>query len=360
MTGFKFTDLYTIAPDRMSFEVPQDFDTVFDFAYSRDRQDLLKLYEKGKRMQWNAKDRIDWSLELDDYNPAQVPDELFPLYGMPLYDKMTREEKAPVHRHFQAWNNSQFVHGEQGALICAAKTVQQVPGIEAKFYASTQVIDEARHVEAYNMLLEKFGICYPMSKPLKELLDQVLRDQRWDMTYLGMQVVIEGLALAAFAGIRDYGQNPLATQVNAYVMEDEARHVAFGRLTLREYYPELSDKERDLREEFLVEACYLMRDRFLATEVWENLGLPVKECKHHMENSEGMQAFRSFLFSRIVPVVKDIGLWGPRIQKAYKDMGILHFADVDIDALQTRDQDVAKEHDARNKHIQDIATLAGE
>ena len=135
--------------------------------------------------------------------------------------------------------------------------------MDAKFYAATQVIDEARHVEAYSRLLhEKFELAYPITPTLKTLLDRRLTDSRWDMTYLGMQVLIEGLALAAFASIRDKAQNPLAGAVNAYVMQDEARHVAFGRLALRDYYPQLSDDERDEREEFAVEALYFMRDRF--------------------------------------------------------------------------------------------------
>ncbi len=108
-----------------------------------------------------------------------------------------------MRRHFQAWTISQFLQGEQAAMICAAKIVQQVPDLDAKFYASTQVMDEARHVEAYKRLLEKFGVAYPMTKPLQTLVDQALRDSRWDMTYLAMQVVIEGLALAAFSNIRD-------------------------------------------------------------------------------------------------------------------------------------------------------------
>ena len=188
---------------------------------------------------------------------------------------MTAGEKARVRTHFQAWQLSQFLHGEQGALVCTAKIVQQVPTIDAKFYAATQVVDEARHVEAYSRLLhEKFDLVYPINPHLKQLLDDTLADSRWDFTYLGMQVLIEGVALAAFGLIRDQATNPLAQSVTAYVMQDEARHVAFGRLALRDYYPQLTDKERDEREEFIVEGCYLLRDRFLAEEVWETLGLP--------------------------------------------------------------------------------------
>jgi hypothetical protein len=173
-----------------------------------------------------------------------------------------------------------------------------------------------------------------------------------------MQVLIEGLALAAFAQIRDQSRNALAASVNAYVMQDEARHVAFGRFALRDYYPQLTQAERDEREEFAVEACYLMRDRFQAEEVWETLGLPVDECAEYMLESGFMQSYRSALFSRIVPVMRDIGLWGPKIRKAYADMNILGYAEVDPAALSERDEEVAEEFDARRAEVERIARSA--
>src|SRR6266566_3157663 len=247
------------------WEMRNAFDTVFRWEYEEGRTALMNLYEKGKKLQWNANVRIDWSQDLDPENPQELPDESISIFGSPMWERLTRQEKATLRRHLQAWQLSQFLHGEQGALVCTAKIVQQVPSVDAKFYAATQVMDEARHVETYSRLLhEKFELAYPITPTLKRLLDDVLSDARWDMTYLGMQVLIEGLALAAFATIRDQAKNSLAAAVNAYVMQDEARHVAFGRLTLRDYYPQLTQAERDEREEFAVEACYLMRDRFLS------------------------------------------------------------------------------------------------
>src|SRR5262249_56581093 len=141
----------------------------------------------------------------------------------------------------QARSLPQFRQGARAALIATAKIVQTVPGVDAKFYAATQVMDEARHVEAYARLLhEKFELAYPITAGLRTLLEQTISDRRWDMTYLGMQILIEGLALAAFQRIRDTAKNPLAASVNAYVMHAEARHVAFARIALREYYPPLS------------------------------------------------------------------------------------------------------------------------
>jgi len=354
----KLSDQYAVPADGTHLKVPQDFDVTFNWEYDEGRAAMMGLYRKGIEMQWNAETRIDWSQELDEDNPEQLPEEMLPISGMPEYERMSRQEKAKVRRHFQGWQISQFMQGEQGALICAAKIVTQVPDVDSKFYASTQVIDEARHVESYRRLLEKFGVAYPMTPPLQELIDQVLRDSRWDMTYLGMQVVIEGLALAAFQQIRDHAQNPLAAAVNAYVMQDESRHVAFGRLALRDYYPLLTQKERDEREEFLLEACYLMRDRFDAVEVWKTLGLDPARCAEHMYDSGFMEMFRSSLFTRIVPIVKDIGLWGETIRNGYETMGIIGFAQTDVQALQEADDTIAKDFDARRDYVQSVVDRA--
>jgi hypothetical protein len=342
---------YTIPIDASQWAIAGQFDTIFNWEYEETRQALQTLYEKGKNLQWNTNTRIDWSQDLDPENPQQLPDESVSIYGSDVWERLTPKEKANVRRHGQAWQLSQFLHGEQGALICTAKIVQQVPNVDAKFYAATQVMDEARHVETYSRLLhEKFELAYPITPTLKRLLDNVLTDSRWDMTYLGMQVLIEGLALAAFASIRDQAKNPLAAAVNAYVMQDEARHVAFGRLALRDYYPQLTQAERDEREEFAVEACYLMRDRFLAEEVWEVLGLPVERCVAYVNESQVMREFRSRLFTRIVPTIKDIGLWGPKIRRAYANMGIIGFADADTEELMRQDEQIAQEFDARARH----------
>jgi hypothetical protein len=353
-----FRDFYALDPGEKNWSVPQDFDVTFNWDYDDGRAAMMGLYAKGKEMQWDAATRIDWDQELDEENPEQMPEESLPIHMAPCYLKMSAKEKGAVRKNFQAWQLSQFMQGEQGALICAAKIVTQVPDVDSKFYAATQTIDEARHVEAYKRLLTKFGVVYPMTKPLQDLIDQTLRDSRWDMTYLGMQVVIEGLALASFGQIRDHAQNPLCAQVNAYVMQDESRHVAFGRLALRDYYPQLTQKERDEREEFLVEASYLMRDRFDAVELWQNLGLPIEECATAMYESGFMEKFRNSLFTRILPIVKDIGLWGEHVQKGYTEMGVIDYAKADVQALQDEDENIARQFDARQKDIERVISRA--
>jgi hypothetical protein len=342
------TRIYALPVEQTRWTIGQSSTTVFNWEYDETRDRLLALYEKGKEKQWNASTRLDWSIEVDPRSPGNLPDAYIPIYGSAIWDRMDEGARADLRHHMGGWLNSQFLHGEQGALICAAKIVQTVPDLDSKFYAATQVMDEARHVEVYSRYLrEKVGLAYPVNPHLKALLHDVVSDGRWDMTNLGMQVLIEGLALAAFAMVRDFTQEPLSKAVNTYVMQDEARHVAFGRLALRELYPQLTQAERDEREEFVVHACYLMRDRFLADELWETLGLPVEECLAYVRSSEMMGEFRKMLFSRIVPTVKDLGLFGPRVRAAFEDMGVLGFQDLRPDDLADADEALARELDAR-------------
>jgi len=344
------TRIYTPPLDQTQWLVGGQATTIFNWEYDETRDRLLSLYEKGKEKQWNTNTRLDWSIQVDPGAQANGPDEYIPIYGSTMWDRMDEPARRTLRHHMSAWLNSQFLHGEQGALICAAKIVQTVPDVDSKFYAATQVMDEARHMETYSRYLrEKMELAYPINRHLRALLDDVVADSRWDMTNLGMQVLIEGLALAAFSMIRDFSTEPLAKALNTYVMQDEARHVAFGRLALREFYPQLTEAERQEREEFVVYASYLMRDRFLAEEVWESVGLDPRECVAYVESSEMMQQFRKMLFSRIVPTVKDLGLFGPKVQQAFQDMGVIEFQSADPDDLAAADEEIARDLDRRRR-----------
>ena len=348
------TKIYQLPVDKTGWQTgDQSGTSEFTWDYDNGRDKLINLYDKGKRKQWDAKERIDWSHDPDPENPLEMPDELVPIFGSPMWDKLTDGERGHVRRHMVGWQFSQFLHGEQGALICTAKIVQSVPDIDSKYYAATQVMDEARHVETYSRYLDKIEIAYPINDNLKSLLDDVLTDSRWDMTYLGMQVLIEGLALAAFGLIRNTAGDPLGKAVNAYVMQDEARHVMFGRLALRDYYPQLTQAERDEREEFCADACYRMRDRFLANELWERLGYDAEACIKYVDESESQKLFRSLLFTRIVPTLKDVGLWGPKMRETFADMGVIGYESTDLDQVMADDETVAEQLDVDRRHIAD-------
>ncbi|POM25979.1 ribonucleotide-diphosphate reductase subunit beta [Actinomadura rubteroloni] len=348
-------DLYSVPVPNDTWNVPMAGDSRFTWEYDGGRDRLLDLYQKGKDKQWDAQKRIDWDQEVDPNNVAGLPDEFNPLLGSDIWAKMSEREQDEFGHHQGSWLFSQFLHGEQGALNVSARIVQSVPDLDSKFYAATQTMDEARHVELYAKFVhEKIGMYYPVNQDLAKLLSESLEDSRWDLPYLGMQVLIEGLALAAFGLYRDLATNPLVKQLLAYVMQDEARHVAFGRLALKDYYAELTEKERAEREEFVVEGCYLMRDRFTGREVFETLGMPVQQCMEYVDQSSVFRLYQSLLFSRIVPCVKDVGLWGDKVQAAYADMGVLDNAKADLEALMRQDEEIAEKVD-QERHAQELA-----
>ncbi|MBF6045975.1 aminobenzoate oxygenase [Streptomyces sp. NRRL B-1677] len=355
-------NLYAHDPGDQGWTVPATGAARFSWEYGEGREDgsgrdrLLALYQKGKDKQWDAQKRIDWSLPVDPYDPIGEPEESSPLFGTPYWDRMGEKDKGELRHMYAAWQFSQFLHGEQGAMVCAARIVESVPDLDAKFYSATQVMDEARHAELYGRFLrEKVGLLYPIDDNLQSLLGDTLRDSRWDMPYLGMQVLIEGLALAAFGMLRDVTDKPLPKQILAYVMQDEARHVAFGRMALRDYYRQLSRAELREREEFVIEGCYLMRDRLRGEVVLTDFGIPYDEAIRLSEESEYVRIFRKLLFSRIVPCVKDIGLWGERLQRAYVDMGVLELGDASLDLLMAQDEEVAEKLDAQRFAAEEAA-----
>jgi len=340
-------ELYTMPTGEPNWQIPSAGSARLSWEYDEGRDRLLALYQKGKDKQWDGATRIDWDLEVDPLDPLGTPDESMSLYGTPHWAKMTERDKGELRKHYTSWQFSQFLHGEQGAMVCAARIVESAPDLDAKFYSATQTMDEARHAEIYGRFLhEKMGLLYPVNDNLKSLLGDTLRDSRWDMPYLGMQVLIEGLALAAFGMIRDTTTKPLPRQILAYVMQDEARHVAFGRMALRDHYKELTDAELREREDFVIEGCYLMRDRLRGVEVLENFGIPKAQAEEYSEQSEFLALFRQLLFSRIVPCVKDIGLWGKRLQEAYVDMGVFEMGDHNLDQLMLQDEEIAEKLDA--------------
>ncbi len=312
-------------PDQPVEELSVPLNVTYNWEYDATRRRLMRLYENAKRDQWNATERLDWSVDVDPES-GLVPDAGIGIFGTPLWDRLTPREIERLRHEAITWQLCQFLHGEQGALLATAQIVDSVPWYEGKQYGATQVMDEARHVEVYRRFIqEKLGHEYPVNAELKKLIDQVLSDSRWDMKFLGMQIIVEGLALAAFGTIRDTATNPLLRDLTAAVMEDESRHVAFGVLSLREHCLDLSETERTEREEFVYEACVLMRDRITNREVWEAMGLDADECIEHSDKSELAKQFRYRLFSKIVPNVKSLGLLSDRQRERFAELGILEF-----------------------------------
>jgi ribonucleotide reductase beta subunit family protein with ferritin-like domain len=294
------------------------FDTSYAWRYGNVKEGLRDLYEKAKRDQWNGTTQLAWDTDVDPEHDI-LPAAINPLNGYGPFERLSEKEKNRL-RHAQvALQLSQFLHGEQGALIVASQLVGAVPWIDAKYYAGTQTMDEARHVEVF-------------SRYLNELLDATITDARWDFKYLGMQIIIEGLAMAAFGNLFQITQEPLLKELVRYVMKDESRHVAFGMLSLSDFYADMPEGERRDREDFIIYSCELMRNRLVGDQLSDAMGWNRDEVKKTVLSSPTAVAFRQMLFARVVPNLKRLGLLTPRVRESFERLGIIQFEDADPEA----------------------------
>jgi hypothetical protein len=341
---------------------------LFLWDYERDRGQLVTLYNKAMGSQWNSVKDLDWSIEVD-------PERLVAEQSSPVLDvarvagtlpgspmaKWTEKEYSQLGIEFFKANLSQFMHGEQGAMMTAAKIVETVPWIDAKYYASTQTMDEARHTEVFAKYLRtKLGDAYPMSPFLKAQIWGLLEDPRWDIAYLGMQIVIESLALAAFGDMLRRIKEPLLKKLLRYVMSDEARHVAFGVLTLSEYYGDLSEAELKERQEFMVDATLNQRARATTPEVWERLGttaeavLPFMLQAAEQMKTNLMGGFARNFFAKLVPNVRKLGLLDANngwLREKWGEVGLLEFEFAD---------DTGSDYEAYDEVAKDRAAVSAE
>ena len=317
--------------------VKNNADTLFSWDYSLARPQLRKLYEKAKVGQWNATTDLPWETPVDIEGTIAADQAAIgrgfdmSLYGDTPVKNWEQKDWLEFGVQARKWSLSQFLHGEQGALICTAKIVETVPWYDAKLYASTQVMDEARHVEVFARYLdEKLEGGYQINAHLRALLDDIVTDSRWDMTYLGMQIMVEGLALAAFGYMHQLTGEPLLKKLLRYVMSDEARHVAFGVLSLQEVYAQMSDVEIKERQIFAFEASLRMRDRFLQQEVWERMGIDPRKIMPVVLNDPTRIFFQQMLFSKIVPNCKKLGLLDRNeswLRRRFEEIGVIQFED---------------------------------
>ena len=317
-------------------DVAEIFNTPLTGAYNWDYtvadNRIKKLYELGKELNWNGSMDLNWEYTHPADERIMQADEDLPHETLEAYENLSEKEKIEFDRHDAAELLSQFLHGEQGALLVASQLTACAPTYNAKLYAASQTFDEARHVEVFNRYLqEKIGMHYPINKNLKLLLDKILTDPRWDLKFIGMQLIIEGLALAAFQATRDLAKDSVLYDMLGLIIRDEARHVTFGVNYLEEFVKTLSQDEKEDRAQFAYEACLLSRERLLSTDVYEHFGWDIEDARQFQLGSEIMQHFQKLLFSRVMPNLSRIGLLTDSVKEKFDDLGILEFASLPSD-----------------------------
>jgi len=319
------------------FNTPLTGSYNWDYRVADDR--IQRLYELGKTLNWNGSLDVHWDQTPDWHEQTPVKPEFIDEFlanadwnGYPPFDAFSTERKLEFFKHDNAWSLSQFLHGEQGALLVASQLASCAPSFNAKLYAASQTFDEARHVEVFNRYLQtKLGLSYPVNQGLKSLLDKILTDERWDLKFIGMQIVLEGLALAAFHIAMNDTDDPVLKELLYLVIRDEARHVTFGVNYLEEFVATLSEEEKEDRAQFAYEACIVSRDRLIPTDVYRHFGWDVEETREVLVERGLNAEFLNMLYARIIPNLARIGLLTEKIRPKFEDMGVLNFENLATD-----------------------------
>tara|TARA_Y100000816_G_scaffold291936_1_gene285064 strand:- start:3002 stop:4117 length:1116 start_codon:yes stop_codon:yes gene_type:complete len=301
----------------------------YNWDYTVQDNRIKKLYELGKEKNWNVEEDINWN-EDEGINPDSDAaafmffDEQWK--GHKDYEKLTIEQRKDFVKDLNNWTLSQLLHGEQGALLVASQLTSCAPTFNAKLYAASQTFDEARHVEAFNKYIQtRVGRMFPIGTQLKALLDKILTDERWDLKFIGMQIIIEGLALAIFNTIKQTTTDPVLRNLLTLIIRDEARHVTFGVNYLESFVHTLTPQEKEEREDFCLEACTVLRNRFKQYDVWENWGFDVEYTDSYITDNDLNTQFQELLFTRIMPNLKKVGLLPDRLLPKYDMLGISRF-----------------------------------
>lgn len=322
-------------------EMPATHRAYFDWTYPADHPEMAELYQRAKRGQWNGAD-LPWHTPVDPESDDVpfLPDDIINWKAVDEAGiKLTPSEKRKLRHSVGAWMLSQFLHGEQGALFAAAQVTEAVQFFDGKLYGATQVMDEGRHVEVFHRYLDtKLNKLYQINDNLFVIIDALMHDGRWDMKFLGMQIMVEGVALGAFSLLYRETKEPLLKELLRNVIQDEARHVHYGVLALREHIVKgLDEAERREREDWAFEVALLMRNRFLAYEVFEEHfegRLTRAQWRQIVTTSPGMERFRHLMFGRMVPNLREVGLLSERIRPHYARVGLdKYFGGVAADQL---------------------------
>src|SRR5262249_2069876 len=318
----------TTAHGNAARRVTYQLETLWDYDYVPTHDELAILYETAKKNQWNGSTAIDWPRSVGTEGPVLNVQMAF--QGTEFYSKLADEEKREVEIRVSAWRLSQFLHGEQGALVVCGQLVNSIPELDAKLYASTQVVDEGRHVEVFERYVKKLHKIYPVDPLLKALIDQILATNVWELKLLGMQMLIEGLAIAAFNLMRKQTGDPTLADLLDYVLQDEGRHVNFGYFALRRSIPTMDPSKREMLEDFTFRACDQLYARDERTgfqsikRVWTEMGWDGDAIwRDSVINSPTVKAFNSFLFrDNLMPRLERLGLISERIAPRHREVGL--------------------------------------
>jgi hypothetical protein len=322
-----FVDTDEIERMRAETDVAVPLRLHWSWDYGSRVAELRSLYEKGKVHQWNAETDLDWSIPCTNDNliVGHQASMLAMLTQMAGRDEATQKAAAFDEINYLL---SQLLHGEQAALQLCGQLTNVCEQMDEKWYAASQVIDEARHIEVISKFIErKMGTIYPIAPTLKILLDELLQVESAHKKTLGMQCLFEGMAVGIFDMLRGESKNALLSEMLRRVEQDEARHAAFGVLVMRRVVAESEPEQMDEMEDWafgVLEALNANQQLDMLRVLGPKYGIDPEQVTRMALAMPNFAEFNSMAYMHtVLPNLTSLGLITERTRDRYLDLGML-------------------------------------
>lgn len=308
-------------------------ETIFQREYRIQAPDMRRLYENAKRDQWNASRDIDWNATVD-LEQGIFADQLIDGYESDYWNALNAKEQAALNVEFSCWRLSQLLHGEAGAMLACSQLVNIVPGNDAKFFQTTQVVDEARHAEVLSRyLIEKCGgRIYPIASNISKLFDYLLGNGKWFIKTVGLQLIAETFAVSLFRMLSQSAKDPTLREIARRILADEARHMGFSVLSLPDEIRGLSQGDLHELEDFTREALILVMSGQFPAPAFEAVGFSAadiegirrlrKQRATGPDNHYFRTLFRRDMSMQVVGNLGKVGLLNARTSGFLRELGM--------------------------------------
>ncbi len=305
----------------------------FRHLYDGEHADMRRLYEQAKLDQWNAATDIDWQCPLAG-DGGLIADDLVDIHGTRFWDRLGPAERVALNHNVARWRLSTLMAGEHGAMLVCSQLVENVEGQDAKLFQATQVVDEARHNEVLHryVALRLDGRIYPLANNVKEIFDTLLGTGAWYLKTIGLQLVAETFAVSLFRMLAESSKDEVLRQVCRRILQDEARHMGFGMLSLPAVVAEASAAERREIEDFAVWALNRTLRGIFPLAAYEEFGFDraeieeIRQLRRERAAGGDETAFRKFfrrdLHAGLVRNLRKVGVLTPRIEPDIAALGI--------------------------------------
>ena len=326
-----------------------DFDPLIEIHRYAERTDAFdEIISATVDHFWDPNDKryLDF-----DSSPMNLDEEMImpPEFCIELQtsiaDKLDEGQKIKLANQNTRFIVSTLLHGEQGALSLSASLTSILRDPGSQEYAANQTREEARHVAGFsNYVKTRWGTPVQSGETVRHFLTDIIRSPAVYKKLIGMQMMIEGLAMGAFATIQRDTNDPLLKRLIQFTMADEAGHHKFGKIWADRTVPKLDEEEHIFVEDWSAEVFQILLFNLVNSEqkqgIYGEFGLDWRDVRAAVleafteEDRRADMTNNTNVFRVLIKTLLKAGIITDRTKHVYANW-------VDMDELKAEDDEVA-------------------